>query len=222
MVKTIQNTAQGLFIALYGGSFDPLHYAHLEIIHILCENPMYKQIILMPNYRNPLKNHSFFEPFERLEMCRILANEINDTIENKKYASVIVSDYEVCQKKSVFSVQSVAFIKEQMAHKYPNIPLVFVLGEDSFRNLGQWKDVEKLCEMVDFVLIEREISQEDSQKLSYIVPYARVIERLNLPSHIAYYSSSYVRSLLQSNHIDEALEFIPQCLHTFIKTHIKL
>ena len=209
MVKTIQNTAQGLFIALYGGSFDPLHYAHLEIIHILCENPMYKQIILMPNYRNPLKNHSFFEPFERLEMCRILANEINDTIENKKYASIIVSDYEVCQKKSVFSVQSVAFIKEQMAHKYPNIPLVFVLGEDSFRNLGQWKDVEKLCEM-------------DSQKLSHIVPYARVIERLNLPSHIAYYSSSYVRSLLQSNHIDEALEFIPQCLHTFIKTHIKL
>lgn len=209
-------------IALYGGSFDPLHYAHLEIIRILCKNPLYEQIILMPNYRNPLKSHPFFTPSQRLQMCQILADEINNAPKNQKIPYIVVSDYEVRQNQPVFSVQSVAFIKEQIEMQCSNAKLVFVLGEDSLRNLGQWKDAQRLCQMVEFVLIRREIPQKDSQKLSHIVPYARVIECLDMPPHIAHFSSSAVRCLLEKGQVEEALKLIPVCLHTFIKANFRL
>lgn len=210
-------------IALYGGSFDPLHYAHMEIIRLLRENLLYKRIILMPNYRNPLKSSSFFTPLQRLQMCKILADEMNNAKScNQKIPYISVSDYEVCQNRSVFSVQSAAFIKEQITKQDTNAQLVFVLGEDSFNNLKQWKDVEKLCKMVDFVLIKREISQKDSQISPHIVPYAHVIKCLDLPPSVAHFSSSSVRSLLQKGQIDEALNLVPVCLHTFIKANFRL
>ena len=82
-------------IALYGGSFDPLHYAHMEIIRLLRENLLYKRIILMPNYRNPLKSSSFFTPLQRLQMCKILADEMNNAKScNQKIPYISVSDYE--------------------------------------------------------------------------------------------------------------------------------
>ncbi|MCX2716478.1 nicotinate-nicotinamide nucleotide adenylyltransferase [Helicobacter sp. MIT 21-1697] len=209
-------------IALYGGSFDPLHYAHLEIIRILRENPLYEQIILMPNYRNPLKPPSFFTPLQRLQMCKILADEMNNAPKNQKIPYIAVSDYEVRENQPVFSVQSVAFIKEQMARQHSNAQLVFVLGEDSFRNLAQWKDVQRLCQMVEFVLVKRESSQKDSQELPHIVPYARIIEYLDMPPRVGHFSSSFVRSLFEKGHIEEALKLIPVCLHTFIKAHFRL
>ncbi|WP_416372919.1 adenylyltransferase/cytidyltransferase family protein, partial [Helicobacter typhlonius] len=39
------------YVAIYGGSFDPPHKGHSEIIRTLCENVLYTHIILMPNFK---------------------------------------------------------------------------------------------------------------------------------------------------------------------------
>lgn len=46
-------------LALYGGSFDPLHKAHLAIIDQTLELLPFAKLIVLPAYQNPFKNHVF-------------------------------------------------------------------------------------------------------------------------------------------------------------------
>lgn len=47
-------------LALYGGSFDPLHKAHLAIIDQTLELLPFAQLIVLPAYQNPFKSHVFW------------------------------------------------------------------------------------------------------------------------------------------------------------------
>ena len=48
-------------IAIFGGSFDPVHLGHIEIVKKALKNFDINKIIIMPNFLNPLK-HSFSAP----------------------------------------------------------------------------------------------------------------------------------------------------------------
>ena len=43
-------------VAIFGGSFDPIHKGHLEIIDRLSK--MFDKVIVLPNYQNPLKSNA--------------------------------------------------------------------------------------------------------------------------------------------------------------------
>lgn len=145
------------FVAIYGGSFDPLHKGHDEIINSLCKNPIYWHIIILPNFMNPLKSTPLFSAMERLQMCEIIAKKFNITYPPlTSLPRISVSDYEIKQNKAVFSIQSIRHIQIQMRSNYPKAQFAFVLGADNLANIAKWHKINDLCEMVKFVIIERE------------------------------------------------------------------
>ena len=205
------------FIAIYGGSFDPPHLAHLEILKILNNNPFCIRTILLPNYQNPLKSKSLFSPNERLKMCEILAQISGD--------KTTISDYEIRQNRPIHTITSIRTLQKQISsfldsnqpNSSPQAKLCFVLGSDSFETLHLCKNSQSLCELVEFIVVKRETSTITHPQ--NLTPKMRT--SINL-SHFNAISSSKVRELLHKGEINKALKMLPQEIFPFIHAHFKL
>jgi len=128
-------------IALFGGSFDPLHDGHRAIINAL-NNFMYiDKTIVIPTFLNPFKSVSHASAEQRF-------NALHVEFENVK--NVEVSDYEILQKTKVSSIKSVKhFLKT-----YEKIYLV--IGADNLATLHKWQDYKKLKKLVTFIVVTRD------------------------------------------------------------------
>lgn len=194
-------------VALYGGSFDPFHLGHFEVIHSLFELDI-SQLILMPTFCNPLKTPSYFPPHSRLEMCQRVAMQCQHI-----GLDVVASDFEVRSERAVFSIESVKYTYKQLS---PLDSVLFVLGQDSFEELWQWRDVEELCGLVEFVLIARELPSKISTP-HRAINGARVYKTLHLERNSPFFASSNIRKLLDSGKYMQARELIPIFLWDLIE-----
>ena len=159
-------------VAIFGGSFDPPHLAHFEIIKWLSAH--FREVIVVPAYQNPLKNQAMI-PFDtRLKWCEIMCQhikqDINATnihisdIEGK--SNRVVFAYELathfydkyfCSKDSSEVFSSDCYDKKSSLIKDSTSisPLCFVIGEDALSNIHKWKNINSLAKLVDFVMLKR-------------------------------------------------------------------
>ena len=71
-MKASLDTKKQRSIALYGGSFDPVHGAHLEVAWTALENCDLNAVIFIPTAQSPLKkNASMAADTDRVEMLRL-------------------------------------------------------------------------------------------------------------------------------------------------------
>ena len=113
-------------IALYGGSFDPIHIGHLITAQNVIENYDVEKVIFIPSHVTPLKNRKLEASDEdRLKMTYI------STKNNNKF---IISDYEIMKKDDVsYTYNTLKYFKEI----YPEEKRKRILSGDgiSLRNL---------------------------------------------------------------------------------------
>lgn len=143
-------------IAIYGGSFDPPHIAHIQIIQVALQELDIDKLIVIVAYQNPLKNPSLFDANRRYEWMRELS---------KNLPKVEVSDMEIIQKKPIPSIESVLNIKNNLCPK----KIFFIIGEDNLLSLHKWQRYEELKNLVEFVTIERcgyDLNDENLCKIS--------------------------------------------------------
>ncbi|MDO7253700.1 nicotinate (nicotinamide) nucleotide adenylyltransferase [Helicobacter cappadocius] len=129
-------------IAIYGGSFDPPHIAHIQTIQVALQKLDIDKLIVIVAYQNPLKKPCLFEAKKRYKWMKQLSANLS---------KVEVSDMEILQKKPIPSIESVLHIKNHLNPK----KIFFIIGEDNLSNLHKWKRYEELKNLVEFVLIER-------------------------------------------------------------------
>ena len=72
--------------AIFGGSFDPVHLGHVEIVKKALKKPYIDEVIVVPNYLNPLKRSFCAPPELRLKWLR-------ETFKN--LPNVKISDFEI-------------------------------------------------------------------------------------------------------------------------------
>ena len=128
-------------IALFGGSFDPLHVGHEAIINALKDLTDIDEIIVIPTFLNPFKTSSSADARDRYDVLK--KRFTND----KK---VFISDYEIKQKTKVASIQSV----KHFLQFYKKIYLV--IGADNLKKLHLWQDYEELKNLVTFIVATRD------------------------------------------------------------------
>lgn len=142
-------------IAVFGGSFDPFHNGHLAMIEHFLGHFNVQNLFLLPTYRSPFKDESFFTPQTRLAMCECIATHINA---QKNMPLIKVCDFEITQNKTTYSVESIEFLSQSLGVQQ----FYFLLGFDSFVSLAQWKDISQLIKRVEFVVFGRDsTSNED-------------------------------------------------------------
>lgn len=127
-------------VAIFGGSFDPPHKGHQQIVEKAIENLDIDKLLVVPAYLNPFKTSSFASASKRLEWCQTLFS---------KTPSVIVEDYEIVQGKSTPTSQTVKHFNMTYTVKY------LIIGADNLSNLSQWHAFETLNAQMTWVIVTR-------------------------------------------------------------------
>ncbi|QEZ88392.1 nicotinate (nicotinamide) nucleotide adenylyltransferase [Aliarcobacter cibarius] len=130
-------------IAVFGGSFDPVHIAHKAIVEKALKELDIDKLIIVPTYLNPLKKDFLFEPEIRFALLKKVFED-NPKIE--------ISDFEINQKKLSYTYETIRYIKS--LHKPCKI--YFIIGEDNLKSLHRWHNIEELKSSLEFIVAKRE------------------------------------------------------------------
>ena len=128
-------------IALFGGSFDPPHLAHEQLVRLALHLNGVEKVIVMPTYLNPFKSHSHAPSALRLQWLKSIFSL--DT-------NVEVSDFEVNLKRKVPTIETVKFLLQSYKKIY------LIIGADNLKSLKQWQNYEELKSLVTFVVASRD------------------------------------------------------------------
>ena len=129
-------------IAIFGGSFDPIHVAHVTVVQEALKNLEIDKIIVIPTYLNPFKSSFYLNPETRFKLLKKVF---------KEFEKVQVCDYEINQQKISYSIDTVNYLK----NLYKPSKIYLIIGEDNLKTLDKWHEIEKLKELVEFVVASR-------------------------------------------------------------------
>ena len=130
-------------IALFGGTFDPIHLGHIHIAQLAQESLQLEKVIFLPCRKSPHKlDVKTASDQHRLSMCK-LATEDLDWAE--------VHDHDLTTPAPSYSWKTVEFFKRQ----YPEAKLHWLMGTDQWNALDRWNRHEHLASMVDFIVCTR-------------------------------------------------------------------
>lgn len=172
-------------IALYGGSFDPIHIGHLITATNAVENYNLDKVIFIPSHITPLKDRNLeASDVDRYEM-------IQRSIKNNP--KFIVSDYEINNDGVSYSYNTVKYFKDT----YQDEKIYFIIGTDRAKDLKKWYNIEELSKLVTFIFVAR-----DDEKLEDIVEkdsFYKGIDYEIMISPIIEISSSLIRNRIKQS-----------------------
>lgn len=142
-------------IAIFGGSFDPPHIGHEVIVHEALKRLEIDTLYIVPTYLNPFKTTFFLDEVVRFKLIQKLFNE------EKK---VKVCDYEVKQKRPVYTIETVKYLKQ--ITKCSEVYLI--IGQDNLKTLPLWSGYDELKKQVTFVVATRKNNSNDSCKVDFL------------------------------------------------------
>lgn len=129
-------------LGVLGGTFNPIHLAHLRLAEEMREALALERVLLVPAGDPPLKRRGVVKAEQRLEMVR-RASASNPALE--------VCDLEVRRAGPSYSVDTLAELRTRM----PAATLWFVVGADTLPDLESWREPERLFSLAHFAVATR-------------------------------------------------------------------
>lgn len=172
-------------IALFGGTFDPIHNGHILLARELASRLQLDRVLLMPTFVPPHKiKADLASASDRLTMCRLAC---------EPYPELAVSDLEINRRGASFT----AVTLEQLRKQYPEAQLYLFVGADMFLTLGTWYRFADIARMAVLCAVPREDVTVDTLR-TYATQLEKqgatcVIEDIRTP-HI---SSTAIRRLAE-------------------------
>ena len=129
-------------IAVYSGSFNPLHIGHLAIIRHLIEEADYDMVYLIVSPKNPLKDGiSSASAADRYNAAIAAVNRhFSETTSTSKINRVLVDDIELTMPEPHYTIRTLDALKE----REPGNTFTFVMGADSLADIRRWKDYSRI------------------------------------------------------------------------------
>lgn len=128
----------GMKIALFGGSFDPVHSEHVALASAAKETLGLDRLIVIPSATAPHKlSGAVASAQDRLELCRIAFRDLNAEI----------SPYEIERNDTSYSYLTC----ERFRAQYPDDELYFLVGADMLENFPTWRYPERILNCVTLV-----------------------------------------------------------------------
>ncbi|RMD45785.1 MAG: nicotinate (nicotinamide) nucleotide adenylyltransferase [Aquificota bacterium] len=158
-------------IALYGGSFDPVHIGHLRIAEDIRETFSLRKVIFIPAYHSPLKPGSRASAEDRLNMLKL-------SIENNQYFDV--DDIEIKRKGKSYTIDTILYYKEKIGYTP-----VFIVGTDAFLTLHLWKEPSRLLKNANFIVAGRDKTSfyEVVEYIKDYFPFVVLRKDTDIPKH---------------------------------------
>lgn len=140
-------------LLLYGGTFDPPHYGHLNNLRAAARRVQPHEVIVMPAGVPPHKQASATPSALRVEMCgcfRALAEGPEPVV-----PQLTVSDWEVRQAEQGCRNYSVLTL-EMLAAARPGAELFLTVGSDMLLAFDAWYRWQDILRLACLVVVSRE------------------------------------------------------------------
>ncbi|HAQ62064.1 TPA: nicotinate (nicotinamide) nucleotide adenylyltransferase [Candidatus Delongbacteria bacterium] len=168
-------------IGLFGGSFDPIHTAHLIIASVIRQEFDLEKIIFIPNYISPFKENSSTSDISyRIEMIKLSISG------NKEFE---LSDFEALQKRAVYTCETIEYFKSL----HPDYDLTLIIGNDAYKTFKKWKNSSYILDNAEIIIAERsEQAVIDPDHAGFRVMISRKCPKIEI-------SSTFIRKMVADN-----------------------
>ncbi len=140
-------------IGVYGGTFDPVHQAHLILAREAAERFQLAKVILVPAAISPHKEAPEASAEARLHMLRAaIAGE----------SLFEIDECELRRPPPSYTIDTI----ELMRVKFSRAQLFLLLGDDNLADLPSWRRFDELREMVTFIVLPRAKTEVRHEYLS--------------------------------------------------------
>ena len=130
-------------IAIYGGSFNPMHIGHEKIVDYVLKNLDMDKIIIIPVGIPSHRENNLEQSNTRLKNCKEIFKN-NEKVE--------VSDIEIKAEGKSYSYDTLL----KLIQIYDKDNEFFeIIGEDSLKNLKTWKNYKELLNLCKFIVFRR-------------------------------------------------------------------
>lgn len=130
-------------ILLYGGTFDPPHWGHINNLRAAMQAVQPDKVIVMPAGIPPHKAASATPGSLRLQMCRCFL-QLGEQVE--------ISDWEISHEGKSYTVNTL-----RMLHStYPDAQLYLTVGSDMFTSFRTWREWQSILQLATLVVESRE------------------------------------------------------------------
>lgn len=187
-------------IAIFGGSFNPIHLGHTKIVQYLCENFNFDKILIIPAGIPSHKQSYCVSGIDRYNMCSLAF---------ASFPKVEVSKIEIDSKKICYTIDTLMKLK----NIYKDATFYEIIGQDSANSFHTWKDFEKVLKESRIIVFRRE-GQEN-------YPFSQIYrEFMILKTPYFQYSSTEIRSYLKKNLKKESLKKLSEMLPKEVLNYI--
>jgi nicotinate-nucleotide adenylyltransferase len=182
-------------IAIFGGTFDPIHDAHIAVAREAADTLALDRVLFVPAKNPPHKQGDIHAPFDdRYRMvelaCRADVRFEASRLEDRPGRS--------------YSFDTAMLAHEQFGE---SSRLFFLIGADAFAEIRSWHRWQELAKLVEFIVVSR-------PRRHFDVPEGTRVQRLDtleLPV-----SSSAIRKSLAQGELDVP---IPDAVLKYIRGH---
>jgi len=141
-------------VALYGGTFDPVHLGHLEVARRVLELFEIEKVLFVPAQIAPHKLGSDVTlPLHRYAML-VLATQDDP--------GLAVSSFEIEAPDRRYTVDTLAHFVSEMG---TTSELFFIMGADSWSEITTWREWQRLLTMVNHIVVTRPGYEVDGQTI---------------------------------------------------------
>ncbi len=120
-------------IGIYGGTFNPIHSAHVKILETFCSKIHFDKVLVIPTKQPPHKEaEGLITADKRIDMIRLALED--------SFVNAEISDIELKRENKSFTVDTL----RQLREIYPDAEFYLMMGEDMFLTVDKWYKGEEI------------------------------------------------------------------------------
>ncbi|XKM14094.1 nicotinate-nucleotide adenylyltransferase [Orbaceae bacterium ac157xtp] len=132
--------------ALYGGTFDPIHYGHLKPALALAKEVGLQHISLLPNHVPPHKSQPQATTVQRLAMLKLAI---------EPYPIFSIDTREITQARADRPSYTIETLQAWRTQNGNTKGLAFIIGQDSLLSITTWHDWQNLLNYCHILVCRR-------------------------------------------------------------------
>lgn len=189
-------------IALYGGTFDPVHSGHLEIARKVSELFEIEKVLFIPAQVAPHKvGLPVTEPIHRYAMLALATQDD---------PQLSISTFELDAPGRRYTVDTVERFQRAFGD---STELFFIMGADSWSEVDTWREWERLLKMINHIVVTRPGHEIDR---TLPAPDARVFFTDAVMKDI---SATTIRRLAAAGRFNELARLVPEPVAEYIRKY---
>ena len=135
-------------VALYFGSFNPIHKGHIALAEWVVEQGLCDELIFIVSPQNPLKEQSELAPeFSRYEMCEMACAS------SRHPEKIKVSAVEFVLEKPSYTINTLRYLRDNFGS---DMEFSLLLGADNIESFDRWREYEEILRNYRLLVYPRE------------------------------------------------------------------